>query len=293
MISIVICSINQQLAAQVQKSIGDTIGVEWEAIVINNEVNPQSIAQVYNRGAAMARFDIICFVHEDVLFQTDNWGQIIVRLFQQDPAPGLIGVAGSKYKSKSPAGWYSGIAAIDCGNITHVNRLNQEQLLYYNPVPGSQQQEVVVLDGVLLCCLKKVWEKVRFNDQMLTGFHLYDIDFSFRVAAHFKVMVTYEINLVHLTQGGSFGNAWVTNTLLWHRQMKEQLPLSRPVHQKLNKKYEAQFVRSWLIRLKQEDISFANKIKWLVQSNIAKHLSAWPNVPLFLCRKYFTKKVNH
>jgi len=285
MISVIICSINKALAQQVQKNIADTIGVVWEPIIIDNTQSPKSITHIYNLGAAKAQYDIVCFVHEDVLFQTQNWGVKIVDSFKNDHTIGLIGIAGSKYKSSSPAGWFSGIAEIDCCNIMHVDSLNQKQNLYFNPAPATVFQEVVVLDGVFLCCLKSVWEQVRFDDVLLTGFHLYDIDFSFRVAEKYKVIVTFEIDLIHLTQGGSFGNEWIKNTLLWHSKMKPYLPAqSGDVHPN-KRKYEAVIVRNWLIRLKHEDISFKNKITWLWQSKIWMYFTAWPFVILFLFKK--------
>ena len=70
MISVVICSINKILAEQVSKNIHDTIGVPFELIVIDNNLLKKGIAHVYNLGAGRAKYDVICFVHEDVLFQT-------------------------------------------------------------------------------------------------------------------------------------------------------------------------------------------------------------------------------
>ena len=119
------------LAAQVQQNITDTIGVPWEAIIIDNTISPKGITQVYNKAAAQAKFDILCFVHEDVLFTTQNWGETLINTFKADNRVGLIGVAGSKYKSKLPSGWFSGISAIDCCNIAHLDKDNNQQVMYY------------------------------------------------------------------------------------------------------------------------------------------------------------------
>ncbi len=185
MISVIICSINKGLAQQVQKNIAATIGVVWEFIVIENTVSPKSLTEVYNVGASKAKYDVSLFVHEDVLFQTKNWGEKLLDYFEKDNSLGLIGIAGSKYKSSVPSGWFSGIEALDCCNILHVDSNNQKLPMYFNPVPGTPIQDVVVLDGVLLCCKKNVWQQVKFDEIFLKGFHLYDIDFSFRVAQKF------------------------------------------------------------------------------------------------------------
>src|SRR4051812_15562048 len=108
MISVIICSIDKDFARQVQDNIARTIGVVWEHIIIDNTISTRSITQVYNIGAGRAQYDLLCFVHEDVVFDTPNWGRIIVDHFSKDHGPGLIGVAGCKYKSKTPSGWHSG-----------------------------------------------------------------------------------------------------------------------------------------------------------------------------------------
>lgn len=290
MISVIICSINKGLAQQVQKNIAATIGVVWEFIVIENKVSPKSLTEVYNVGASKARYDVLLFVHEDVLFQTKNWGEKLLDYFEKDNSLGLIGIAGSKYKSSVPSGWFSGIEALDCCNILHVDSNNQKLPMYFNPVLGSPIQDVVVLDGVLLCCKKNVWQQVKFDEILLKGFHLYDIDFSFRVAQKFKVIVSFEIDLIHLTEGGNFGNEWVNNTLLWHSKKQSSLPFYTNGLSVQKSKFESVFVRNWLIRLKQEDISFSNKICWLYKSKTWRYITAWPFVVLFLFKRYFKTK---
>lgn len=286
MISVIICSINKTLAAQVQQNIAETIGVIWELIIIDNTINPKGITEVYNQGAAVSKYEILCFVHEDVLFTTKNWGKILIDTFTNDSRLGLIGVAGSKYKSRVPSGWFSGIAAIDCCNITHLDNINNRQMMYYNPDESKLIQEVVVLDGVLLVCPKRVWQEVKFDHEILKGFHLYDLDFSFRVAEKYKVAVLYSIHLVHLTQGGSFGNQWLNYTLLWHKKMKHRLPVITNDCTINKKEVDSVIIKKWLIRLKHESITTIHQFKWLLRVKIWTQIAAWPNVPLFLLKKY-------
>ena len=84
MISVVICSINPTYADQVSKNISETIGVEHEIILMDNTRINKSISAVYNMGAASSKFGIVCFVHEDVLFETNVWGSHLVSLFDND-----------------------------------------------------------------------------------------------------------------------------------------------------------------------------------------------------------------
>ena len=289
MISIIICSINKAFAEQVQKNIDQTIGVVWEPIIIDNIISPKSITQVYNIGAAKATYDILCFVHEDILFKTQQWGIKLVEHFANDKELGLIGIAGSKYKSKTPSGWFTGIPEFECCNILHLDSSGNEQNIYFNPVPNSLSQDVIVLDGVFLCCPKSIWKEIQFDEVLLKDFHLYDVDFSFRVTEKYKAIVSFEINIIHLTQGGSFGNKWVEYTLLWHEKMKGKLPACTIKLPLKEKQIEKQILKLWLIRLKHENIKLSNKLNWLRSIKIFQNFSAWPYTLLFLVKKYFKK----
>ncbi|MEO6548808.1 MAG: glycosyltransferase [Ferruginibacter sp.] len=290
MISVIICSINKKFAEQVQKNIAQTIGVIWEPIVIDNKISPLGITQVYNAAASKAQYDILCFVHEDILFQTQNWGVTLLNHFKNDVKLGLIGVAGSKYKSKTPSGWFTGCSELDCCNITHLSSDDKQQIINLNPNPGLPAQQVVVLDGVFLCCPKTIWEEVKFNDTLLKDFHLYDLDFSCRIAENYKVIVTFEINILHIVKGNHYGNSWLEPTLLWHKTMKKKLPAFLPTLDLRIHQFENKILRTWLIRLKHENINLSNRLRWLLYIRIWANISAWPFVFLFLFKNVFTKR---
>ena len=84
MVSVIICSINKTLARQVEQNIQETIGVPWELILTDNTELKKGITWVYNEAASRARFEILCFEHEDVLFGTANWGALIQQYFKND-----------------------------------------------------------------------------------------------------------------------------------------------------------------------------------------------------------------
>ncbi|MDO9375072.1 MAG: glycosyltransferase [Ferruginibacter sp.] len=287
MISVIICSINKKLCEQVLSNINETIGTAWEAIVKDNMLEKKSITQVYNEAAQAARYDICCFVHEDVLFKTKDWGKKLIREFELDDQLGLIGIGGSKYKSELPSGWFTGIRELDCCNIEHQDKTGKQTQIYLNPDPAKQLQEVAVIDGVFMCCPKNVWEKIQFDEQMLTGFHLYDIDFSFKVAQQYKVAVTFRIDMVHFTEGGNYGDEWIKYTLTWHEKMKHQLPFRTTDTKSETRKFNKIIVRNWLIRLKHENIHLLNKLSWLYFTTVYKLPDTWPNLPMFFFKQLF------
>jgi GT2 family glycosyltransferase len=55
---------------------------------------------------------------------------------------------------------------------------------------------------------RAVWEAVRFDDVTFDGFHLYDIDFSYRVKrAGFRLAVPLDLTIIHQSTG-SYGQDW-------------------------------------------------------------------------------------
>lgn len=73
MISIIICSKNKDLLKDVSANIELTIGVPYEIIAIENNKGEFGICKAYNDGASKAKYDIFCFMHEDISFETQNW----------------------------------------------------------------------------------------------------------------------------------------------------------------------------------------------------------------------------
>lgn len=289
MISVIICSVNKDFARQVKRNIEETIGVDWELILIDNLELKKGITHVYNLGASRARFGILCFVHEDVLFSTPDWGRTLVSIFNSDASIGLVGVAGGKYKSRTFSGWSTGDKQLDCCNILHLDPDGREHRIYVNPDPASRLHEVVVTDGVFMCVPRKVWEEIPHNETLITGFHLYDLDYSFAVSARYKVMVTFDIDITHLTTGGDYGNKWVNYTMDWHRHYRAALPKSVAAASPIPRRIESRIRQGWLHRLRTEKISFRNKIRWIFSSGAVTDLMNWPYIGLFFLFRLIKK----
>lgn len=285
MFSIIVCSINKTYLDALKINIAETIGHPFELLVWNNLESPRPITEVYNRLGDQARFPYRCFMHEDILFRTPNWGSSLLLAFEKNPETGMIGVAGAKYKSKTPSGWSTGIASLDCCNIFHRDKNQHTIHLYANP-NQSDFEPVANVDGVFICIRKEVWPQTRFNDQLLKGFHLYDIDFSFQVITHYTAAVIFSIDIIHLTEGGNFGDEWVDYTIRWHRQHAGSLPVrtkGTPYITALERKIK----KNWLYRLSTEKISWKNKMKWILAGKAISDPGAWPYIMLFLFKRFF------
>jgi hypothetical protein len=262
MISIIICSINPEFLGQVKENISDTIGLEYELLVWDNREPNIGLCEVYNRMAEQAKYDILCFLHEDIYFETSGWGNLIMSLFHSRNDLGVAGVAGSKYKSATYSGWYTGIKDFDCANINHMENGTSKRIYLKPDDKDTTFEDVVCVDGVFIASRKAIWDRIRFNEKKLRGFHYYDIDYSLRASAICAVTVLYNINIVHITKGGDFGNSWVDTTITFHKDFRQTLPVFLPTI-RTDTSTEQKISKKWLDILKVQKISFRNKMKWI------------------------------
>ena len=179
MISIIICSRTENISDTLQNNIADTIGCDFELVVIDNSKNKHSIFTAYNEGVSKSQGDILCFMHDDVLYHTHGWGNIVRKHFQDNPKLGLLGVAGAHLLSNSPIYWFH-TPFISEHNLTNDNGTIIECFhhAYYNE---NGIAEVATVDGMCFFIRKELFKKIRFDDITYQGFHAYDMDICMQV----------------------------------------------------------------------------------------------------------------
>ena len=222
MISVIICSRDEDYFQQIEQNIFATIGAKFEIVKIANADGRHSIFEAYNIGQALAKYELLVYVHEDVRFHTKSWGNILINYFAEIPKLGCLGIAGATYKTKAPSGW-SDVeeGAMRMYLIQHLEDRPKE--LMDVGWPGTiTYSEVAVIDGVFMATKKS--SNLRF-DTAIPGFHCYDLNLSF--AASQKGLVnlgTKDILLEHYSWG-LYNKQWVVSTHLLHQKYKRLLPL--------------------------------------------------------------------
>ncbi len=227
MISIIICSANEAALQEVLHSIEHTIGVPYEAIVVENHQGKFGLSEAYNKGAAKAHYDVFCFMHEDVCFETNDWGRKVLN-YLSNKAIGLIGVAGGDTKGRIPSSWSSFVFASEVSLVQHFKHSKKPpERICRTGYPGdvSTIKPVVSMDGVWMCTRRDIYEHCRFDDRTFRQFHGYDIDFSLQVLMKYKVCVVFDILLHHYSEG-SYTKNWLDNMILLSNKWKHQLPVS-------------------------------------------------------------------
>jgi hypothetical protein len=287
MISLIVCSVNDDYLSQLRINLAETIGVDYELLVFDNKKEKKGICEVYNLLAQKARFEICCFLHEDIVFQTIGWGRNLVRHYESDPSIGAVGVAGAKYKSARFSGWYTGINEVDCANIIHRYPQGDEKIQLCPS--GKNAEEVVCLDGVFIAVKKEIWRSIKFDEVNLKGFHFYDLDLSLRIQEKFKCIVAYDILMVHITRGGDFGDPWVETAISFH-QRQNNLP--RSVLEKPVTNIDDRIIRTWFDVLKHQRISFSNKWKWISKQNLFNLKNSYSVAKLLFYRNLGLYKIH-
>ena len=219
MISIIICSQYPQLSQEVHNSLSSTIGVPYELVYVFNEDNKYSIFEAYQKGAQQAKGDILCFMHNDVLFYSQNWGQIVEQALM-DSSVGGCAVAGVQYLRCSPAYYPVGHG---------MNRINLIQStpngnLYWHDY--DQISEIVAFDGLWFCIKAECFRNIHFDTQTYSGFHFYDIDIALQLHENgYKIVCLPNIKIKHLS-GGHTNESWLRNSFAFAFKWSKSLPLT-------------------------------------------------------------------
>lgn len=203
MLSIIISSYQPELYSALEKNIAETIGIPYEII---NIFNPglMGICEAYNKGAAKSQYDYLLFVHEDVLFHTRSWGELLVKHLLTENI-GVLGLAGSNYVPIAPSAWSVIDSKYTFGNVNNTHKVTR---------PNAK---VFALDGVFLAVRKLVFNEFNF-DENLKGFHGYDTDFSLRIATKYNNYVAGDIFIKHHSKGHP-DKIWVNN----HIQIRKKI----------------------------------------------------------------------
>lgn len=272
MISILVSSRSSEQLQNFTNNVEATIGTAFEIQSVSNKNGQKGLCSVYNSLASTAKFEILLFVHEDVIFHTENWGRQILQAFESDPLIGLVGLIGSDVITKVPSGW-----AKQNRNYNHGSVLQTEDALSlkdYNKdnvdlVP--EIRDVLAIDGVFMATKKAVWKEIGFDDYLLKGFHSYDFDYSFAVAQQHRVVIISSIVLEHFSKG-NFNKEWLEAVILTNKKWQSKLPRSLPV-------------------LKQQE--WTNLEYWQVVFvlDVARKFNIAYSIKLYILKQFFSFKV--
>lgn len=184
---------------------------------INN--GDKSLSQVYNEILDESKHDIVVFCHDDIEFDTNRWGEKLLKIFDKNPEYGIIGVAGTT--DLIDGRWWTIKKSMN-GIVSHKHE-GKKWTNNYSEDFNNNIKEVVVIDGLFIC-VNKTKLKHRF-DETFNGFHFYDLGFCFpNYLDGVKIGVTTSIRLTHLSIGQT-NQQWEDNKLKFEEKYKDKLPV--------------------------------------------------------------------
>ena len=171
---------------------------------------------------------------------------------------GLIGLAGTTYKTLAPSGWW----AVTDNYLSYNYRQSYkhtETATRERKMNCESLAAVVCLDGVFLAVRKEVFNKFRF-DESLPHFHGYDLDLSLALGSEYKNYVVPDILINHLSEG-SLDDAWIRNMYLLFKKWNRQLP--KLINGRPDKKMESLVWQNYCRTTLASTLGFGKKMNML------------------------------
>ena len=233
MISIVICATKINIIKDIEKNISSTIGVEFELIVVDNSGSKYSIFQAYNLGVKRSKYPILCFMHDDIVYHSENWGKVVIDYFNYSDT-GMIGIGGTRFLSSIPAIWWAGghkylnsKSGTICHNCIDTNRSNLNESRYNVINPENKNfTRVAILDGLWFCIRKSLFDRIEFDEINFRGFHFYDLDICMQInKLKLNLYCLFNIKIEHISSS-KLDEEWIINCIKFYRKWRFTFPIA-------------------------------------------------------------------
>ena len=209
----------RQSNPELQEYFKKSCGVPKCQIIEKVNPNGKSLTEVYNEIISESENDIIVLCHDDIYFETNSWGNKILKHFNKSDY-GILGVAGSTYLPSSGQWWSDRRKMVGIVNHEHEGKKWESK---YSDNQGDKIKETVIVDGLFIIIHKQ--RIVQNFDENVKGFHMYDVDFTFRnYSSGVKVGVITNIRVTHKSIGVT-NEEWEKNRIEFSEKFKNELPV--------------------------------------------------------------------
>ena len=224
---------------------------------VNN--GEKSLSQVYNEILEESSNNLVVLCHDDLEFDTKDWGKKIIKHFDNSDY-GILGVAGTTEIPKSGMWWEDKRKMLGIVNHKHEGKKFESK---YSKSWGDKITQCCLVDGLFIGINKNQIQHT-FN-QDIEGFHFYDVDFSFRnFMSNVKIGVIYNIRLTHLSIGQT-NQKWEENRILFSEKHQDVLPIKSDINVDYESK-EFKFLKKYKIKI---IINSGKNLDW-IKSTIEK-----------------------
>jgi Glycosyltransferase like family len=157
----------------------------------------------YARGFQQSSGEVVVFSHDDIRFAVPDFA---ARLAETMAETDLAGVAGTT-KVSGPAVSWSGHPYLH-GAVTHSAPGETTYDLALMSLHGPRVAHAQGFDGVFIAARREWVARVGFDPGRFSGFHFYDLDFSYRAyLAGARLTIGCDLALIHQSHG-TFDEQW-------------------------------------------------------------------------------------
>ena len=201
-----------------------TSGLKIVEVIQKINDGSKSLSQVYNEILNESKNNIVVFCHDDLEFDTKDWGKRIIKHFDNSNF-GILGLAGTTEIPKSAMWWEDKRKMIGIVNHKHEGKKWESK---YSKSWGDEISECSFVDGLFIAVNKK---RIKENfDESVKGFHFYDVYFSVKnFLQDVKIGVIYNVRVTHLSIGQT-NEIWEENRKVFEEQFKESLPIKSNIN---------------------------------------------------------------
>lgn len=168
--------------------------VNYELITINNtEKKFKSAAKALNFGGNKAKGKYILFVHQDVDLSSKSFLEKLEIILDSINNLGIAGVAGKSESSRFI-----------------ISNIKEGTPPKYTGIQIDKPVKVQTLDECLFIIPKKVFNKLKFDEKVCDGWHLYAVDYSLSILEIGLDVYVIPTNIYHYSAGESFSSEYYT-----------------------------------------------------------------------------------
>ena len=193
--SIIICSHQPHRASAARAHFEKLFsGRAFEIIIVTDA---KSLCEGYNRGFQQSSGARIVFSHDDIEFVEQGLPHRLESHLNQFD---LIGVAGTTLLTNGA--WVSAGDPYTFALFAYPDAEEGRVLVKACGRGGAAIGHIQALDGCFMAATRKAVEAIGFDAETFDGFHLYDLDFSYRAYLHgLKVAVCRDLAPIHASTG--------------------------------------------------------------------------------------------
>jgi len=185
---------------------------------INN--GEKSLSEVYNEILDESQYDIVVLCHDDLEFDTNKWGDKLLKSFEKNPEYGILGLAGTKFLDKSGQWWK--VPHTMFGIVNHKHE-GKKWTSTYSKNLNDRIEETILVDGLFIAIDKN---KIKHKfDESIPGFHFYDLGFCLpNYLDGVKIGVIFNNRVTHLSIGQT-NEQWEINRQFFSEKYESNLPI--------------------------------------------------------------------